>query len=106
VGTDPKRTIQTTVFDNSDGVSSHSLALYSPRVAKSSDGKIWYLTLDGVSVIDPRDIEIHFTALNLAATEKSAFATSWKAWIAIGGTRVIACKRSIQIFFPATTASA
>jgi hypothetical protein len=54
--TDPKRTIQTTVFDSSDGVSSHSLALYSPRVAKSSDGKIWYLTLDGVSVIDPRHL--------------------------------------------------
>ena len=57
--TDPKRTIQTTVFDSSDGVSSHSLPLYSPRVAKSADGKIWFLPLDGVSVIDPRHLPIN-----------------------------------------------
>jgi signal transduction histidine kinase/ligand-binding sensor domain-containing protein len=54
--TDPKRTIQTTVFDNADGVSSDSLPLYGSRVAKSADGKIWFLTLDGVSVIDPRHV--------------------------------------------------
>jgi ligand-binding sensor domain-containing protein/signal transduction histidine kinase len=57
--TDPKRTIKTTVFDNSDGVSSHSLPLYSPRVAKSSDGKIWFLPLEGLSVIDPRHLSIN-----------------------------------------------
>ncbi|MCU1261230.1 MAG: periplasmic sensor signal transduction histidine kinase [Bryobacterales bacterium] len=55
--TDPKRTIQTTVFDNSDGVSSHSLpTTYGPHVARTSDGKIWFLPLDGVSVIDPRHL--------------------------------------------------
>jgi hypothetical protein len=53
-----------------------------------------------------RDLEIHFTALNLAAPEKIRFRYQLEAWIAIGGTRAIACKRSIQIFFPATTASA
>jgi signal transduction histidine kinase len=58
--TDPKRTIQTMVFDNSDGVSSHSLpTAYGPRVAKSSDGKIWFLPLEGVSVIDPRHLPIN-----------------------------------------------
>jgi signal transduction histidine kinase/ligand-binding sensor domain-containing protein len=56
---DPKRTIGTTVFDSSDGASSHSLPLYSPRVAKSSDGKIWFLPLEGVSVIDPRHLSIN-----------------------------------------------
>src|SRR5262249_9892764 len=49
-----KHTIHATVFDTSDGVrflasSSH----YSPRVAKSSDGKLWFLSLDGVGVFDP-----------------------------------------------------
>jgi signal transduction histidine kinase len=57
--TDPKRTIQITVFDSSDGVSSHSLPFYSGRVAKSSDGKIWFLPLEGVSVIDPRHLPIN-----------------------------------------------
>src|SRR5580658_8315464 len=56
--TDPKRTIQTTVFDNTDGVSSNARLAsgYSPRVAKSADGKIWFLIGDGVSVIDPNHL--------------------------------------------------
>jgi ligand-binding sensor domain-containing protein len=54
---DPKRTIHATVFDNSDGVSSHALTSgYSPRVAKSSDGRLWFPGLDGVGVIDPRHL--------------------------------------------------
>ena len=49
--------IQTTVFDSSDGVRSRATASgYSPRVAKSADGKLWFLPCDGVSVIDPRHL--------------------------------------------------
>src|SRR5215469_13797762 len=52
---DPKRIVQTTVFDSSDGVMSRDLVGgYFPRVTKSSDGKLWFLPVDGVSVIDPR----------------------------------------------------
>jgi signal transduction histidine kinase/ligand-binding sensor domain-containing protein len=59
---DPKRTIQATVFGSSDGVRSHSaLGGYSPRVAKSPDGKLWFLPWDGVSVVDPR--HLHFNKL-------------------------------------------
>jgi signal transduction histidine kinase/ligand-binding sensor domain-containing protein len=55
--TDSKRKIQATVFDTSDGVRSHANASsYSPRVAKTKDGKLWFLPLDGVSVIDPRHL--------------------------------------------------
>jgi ligand-binding sensor domain-containing protein/signal transduction histidine kinase len=47
------QTIQFTVFDSSDGVRSHANAShYSPQVAKTSDGKLWFLPWDGVSVID------------------------------------------------------
>jgi signal transduction histidine kinase/ligand-binding sensor domain-containing protein len=54
---DVKRKIQVTVFDSSDGVGSHAGARgYSPKVAKSSDEKLWFLPLDGVSVIDPRHL--------------------------------------------------
>jgi signal transduction histidine kinase/ligand-binding sensor domain-containing protein len=55
---DPKRTIKATAFDSSDGVRSHAsfISGYSPRVAKSTDGKLWFLSGDGVSVIDPRHI--------------------------------------------------
>jgi len=47
-------TIRTTVFDNSDGL--RALAVvgdYTPRVAKSADGKLWFSVPDGISVIDP-----------------------------------------------------
>jgi PAS domain S-box-containing protein len=50
-------TIHTTVFDNSDGL--RTLAVvgdYSPRVAKSGDGKLWFSVPDGISVIDPHQI--------------------------------------------------
>jgi signal transduction histidine kinase len=57
---DPKRKIQTTVFDTSDGVRSHATTgSYSPRVAKSKDGKIWFLPFDGVSVIDPQHLSFN-----------------------------------------------
>jgi len=54
---DPKRTVQVTVFDSSDGVRSHSIAGdYTPHVAKTADGKLWFPTFDGISVIDPRHL--------------------------------------------------
>jgi signal transduction histidine kinase/ligand-binding sensor domain-containing protein len=52
-----KQTIQATTFDNSDGVRANPVASsYSPQVTKSSDGKLWFLPLDGVSIIDPRHL--------------------------------------------------
>jgi ligand-binding sensor domain-containing protein len=54
---DPKRTIPTTVFDASDGVTSFALGtLFNPQVSKAADGRIWFVSGDGVSIIDPRHI--------------------------------------------------
>jgi signal transduction histidine kinase/ligand-binding sensor domain-containing protein len=50
-------TIHTTVFDNSDGL--RSLAVvgdYTPSVAKSIDGRLWFMSPDGISVVDPRHL--------------------------------------------------
>jgi signal transduction histidine kinase/ligand-binding sensor domain-containing protein len=56
-GKDAKRMIHATVFDSSDGVRNLSGAgHYSPQVAKSSDGKLWFLPWDGASVFDPRSL--------------------------------------------------
>jgi signal transduction histidine kinase/ligand-binding sensor domain-containing protein len=47
-------TVKFTSFDSSDGVRIHAnTSAYSPGIAKSADGKIWFLPFDGVSVIDP-----------------------------------------------------
>jgi len=54
-GGDSKQTIQATTFGNSDGVRTSPVASSnSPQVAKSYDGKLWFLPGDGVSVVDPR----------------------------------------------------
>jgi signal transduction histidine kinase/ligand-binding sensor domain-containing protein len=61
---DTTRAIQLTVFDSSDGVRTLSLpgglpGGYTPRVTKSSDGKIWFPPSDGVIVIDPNHLAIN-----------------------------------------------
>jgi signal transduction histidine kinase/ligand-binding sensor domain-containing protein len=79
---DPKRMIQSTVFDSSDGVRSRALSTGStPDVAKTADGKLWFLPTDGVSVLDPR--HIHFNKLpppvhieQITADRK----TYWQNW--------------------------
>jgi signal transduction histidine kinase/sugar lactone lactonase YvrE len=57
---DTTRTIQAKVFDSSDGVRNLSIpSHYSPQVAKSSDGRLWFLPFDGASVIDPHHIPVN-----------------------------------------------
>jgi len=54
---DPKHIVQTMFFDSSDGVWSFGRnGRHTPYVTKSPDGKIWFSTPDGVSVIDPRHL--------------------------------------------------
>jgi signal transduction histidine kinase/ligand-binding sensor domain-containing protein len=51
---EPARRIGATLFDTSDGVRSHDGTTgCSPSVAKSADGRLWFLPWDGVSVINP-----------------------------------------------------
>jgi signal transduction histidine kinase/ligand-binding sensor domain-containing protein len=51
-----KKTIRATVFDISDGVRPHTSGGYFPPVAKSPDGRLWFLPFDGVSIVDPQHI--------------------------------------------------
>ena len=54
---DPNHTFKTAVFDSSDGVRSFSTRVgYSPRVARSADGKLWFDVAFGVSVVDPLSV--------------------------------------------------
>ena len=55
---DPKRRIETAVWDAADGLSLHasSPASFGPPVAKSTDGKLWFVTGEGVQVVDPRHL--------------------------------------------------
>lgn len=53
---DPNRPVRNTVFDGSDGVSYRNDAGFSPHVSKSSDGRLWFPTLNGVGIIDPHHL--------------------------------------------------
>jgi len=54
---DQTRTLQLTVYDSSDGVPAHSdVGSYGPKVARSGDGRLWFASYDGASVLDPRHL--------------------------------------------------
>ncbi len=58
-GNAPRRVV-TTVLDTSDGVRAvSSMGSFIPHAARSGDGKLWYVTRDGVTVIDPRDLRLN-----------------------------------------------
>jgi signal transduction histidine kinase/ligand-binding sensor domain-containing protein len=96
---DSKRTIQVTVFDSSDGVRSLALAgHYSPQVAKSSDGRLWFLPWDGVSVIDPR----HLPFNNLPPpVHVEQFVADRKTYDASGQVRLPPLIRDLEIDYTA-----
>ena len=54
-GSGARRTIRATVLGSADGVRSvGSLGTASPHIAKSTDGTLWVVTWDGVTMVDPR----------------------------------------------------
>jgi signal transduction histidine kinase len=54
----PMKPLRTTVFDSSDGVSNHRFTGgYNALVAKTAGGKFWFLSVGGVSVLDPNHLQ-------------------------------------------------
>jgi len=53
-----KQIVHPTVFDSADGVRMPAISYrpYNPAVTRSSSGKIWFVPLDGVSMIDPHHL--------------------------------------------------
>lgn len=61
---DPNRRIEMTVWDAADGVRIHPISptSWGPTVAKSTDGKLWFVMGEAIQVVDPH----HLTANQLA----------------------------------------
>jgi signal transduction histidine kinase/ligand-binding sensor domain-containing protein len=53
---DPGRYVKTMLFDNSDGVGSHSHPSEVHGVTKAPDGSIWFVDFNGVSVVYPHRV--------------------------------------------------
>jgi signal transduction histidine kinase len=57
---DFKRKIKFTFFDASDGIRGRvTPGAYKPLASKAPDGKLWLVTPDGVSIIDPRHLGLN-----------------------------------------------
>jgi signal transduction histidine kinase len=95
--------VPVTVFDGADGVRSTPQPRgYDPQVAKSLDGRLWFISPDGVSVIDPRHLPfnrlpppVHIE--QIIADHKTYGADA----IADGHTRLPALTRDLQIDYTA-----
>ena len=61
---DPKRRIELTQWDAADGVgvTAVSPAYFNPPVAKSTDGRLWFLGTEGVDVVDPHHLVFNTVA--------------------------------------------
>lgn len=58
--TAPDSQIAFTLYDASDGVPLYAdLGGYAPKVTRTSDGRIWLATYDGVAVIDPARLPLN-----------------------------------------------
>lgn len=55
---DPEHRVENTVWDAADGVTlrAASPGYFGPPVTKSTDGKLWYLSGEGVQVVDPHHL--------------------------------------------------
>jgi signal transduction histidine kinase/ligand-binding sensor domain-containing protein len=91
--------IQVKVFDSSDGVRNLATAgHYHPQVAKTPDGKLWFLPWDGVSVIDPHHIP--FNRIPPSVHIEQVVADD-KAYDISSGLRLPAQTRHLQIDYTA-----
>jgi signal transduction histidine kinase/ligand-binding sensor domain-containing protein len=93
---DPSRSVPATLFDVSEGVRSNPSAVQG--VSKASDGRIWYVAFDGVSVIDPQ----HFPFNKLPPpVQIEQITADRKTYDAAQGLRLPALVRDLAIDYVA-----
>ena len=102
-GKDAKQTIRATIFDNSDGVTSRAYTSgFSPQVAKSADGRLWFPGLDGVSVVDPRHLPFNRLLPPVHVEQLIADRTNYEATPEAGGrVRLPPLIRDLEIDYTA-----
>ena len=96
--TDPKQTIKATVFDSHDGVSNRRSVGYNAIVAKSADGKLWFVGHSGVSVIDPHHLSFNTLPPPVHIEQVTA---DGKTYDATNGLRLPAHIRNLAIDYTA-----
>ena len=97
--------IRSALLDVSDGVRFDATPItgpYGPHIAKSRDGRLWFVTFDGIMVVDPRrpspdklTVPVHVEQI---AADRKAYEPS-------SHVRLPALVRDLQIDYTATTLS-
>jgi signal transduction histidine kinase len=102
-----KRTIQPTVFDSSDGVRIRGIAAhYSPQVARSADGKLWFLPAEA-SVIDPSHLPFNRVPPPVHVEQFIADRKTYDATSAVNGrVQLPALIRDLEIDYTALSLAA
>jgi signal transduction histidine kinase/ligand-binding sensor domain-containing protein len=101
-------TIHPAAFDISDGVRTHAGAGGdSPLVAKTSDGRLWFLPWDGVSVVDPAHLPVNMFPPPVSIEQVTADRQAYDASPAAGGRlRLPALSRDLRIDYTALSLAA
>ena len=96
---DPKRRVETTVWDAADGVRLRPLSpdSYGPPVAKSTDGKLWFLTGEGVQVVDPRHLAFNKLPPPVHIEQVKADGKTLLANLPGAAVRTCVCRRGFAI---------
>ena len=102
---DPKHRIGTTVWDSADGVRLRSSAPseYGPHVAKSADGKLWFVTGEGIQVVDPRHLVVNEIPPPVRIEQVTA---DRKTYDAVRDLRLPPLVRDLQLDFTALSLAA
>jgi signal transduction histidine kinase/ligand-binding sensor domain-containing protein len=96
---DPKRAVRLTLFDASDGVTPVAdWGGYGPHVTTSGDGKIWFITNDGVNVIDPQHLPYNKVPPPVHIEQVTA---DGKVYDAANGVRLPRLVRNVDIDYTA-----
>jgi signal transduction histidine kinase len=100
-----RQMVHPTVFDSTDGAPLQRISYhaYNAPVTKSMDGKIWFVTLDGLSVLDPRHLPFNGLPPPVHIEGITADANSYSA---SNGLRLPPLPRALTISYTALSLAA
>ena len=90
---DPKRRLQYELFDATDGAQT-SPRIFTPRLAKTSDGRLWFVTSDVLQMVDPGRIQHNLLP---PPTKIEALLADHKSYPIAKTMRLLARTRDVQI---------
>jgi signal transduction histidine kinase/ligand-binding sensor domain-containing protein len=95
-------TVHTTVFANADAVRLFPTASYfSAPAAVAADGRVWFISQDGVTVIDPRDLPFNTLPPPVHVEQITADRKAYDAGSNGGSLRLPPLTRDLQVDFTA-----